>query len=144
MSTKMTPTQIAAAQAVLKQFCKNYGASASDVMLSNGVFSIVSAATGVGQPAQEYASAVSQATGSEITVTTAITINDDGSFNVTADNILNLPEGTYIKGESVEYDAVELEKMTKKDIIAMLTGVAAEPTPQTNTDPKPAATTTAQ
>lgn len=121
----MNPDQISAAQAVLKTFTVRYGATASDTMLANCVYSILAAAGVKGQPAEEYAEAVKQATGGEITVTSPITWHEDGTFSVTAGNILDLPEGTYslVEDEIEDFDEglpdeAALKKMKKDEIVA--------------------------
>ena len=107
--------QINAASAVLKQFTQSYGATASDTMLANAVYSILAAAGHGGQPSAEYADAVAQATGNELKVTPNCEINGD-QVTFLAQNILGVPAGTYLLEKDDEDE--DLATMTKAEIVA--------------------------
>ena len=112
-------TSITAACAVLKTFTQRYGATASDTVLSNAVYSMLSVLGGPGQPAAEYADAVEQATGGEIKVKPQLTQNPDGTITIAEDNAYGLAGGVFYP-ESVMSglpDEAALKKMKKADII---------------------------
>lgn len=123
-------TQVAAAQAILKKFTQLHGATASDTMLSKAVYSVASVLGAPGEPAQEYADAVAQATGGDIKVRPMVAMHNDGSVTIGLDNPFGIPAGTYyppkdedeLEEEEPTLDALpdedELGKMTKAEIVA--------------------------
>lgn len=99
-----TADQIAAASAILRAHTRQHGATASETMLANTVYSILAVLGGPGQPSQQFAHDISIATSGDIKIKPMITYNDDGSFTVTAENPLDLPIGAIFVPQDMPTD----------------------------------------
>lgn len=107
-------TQVAAASAILKKFAQETRGTAADTAISSAVYSIFSALSGIGQPAEQYSDVVKHATGGDFTVKPMIERTSDG-FKVLADNPLGLPVGNFYVDENLAGDeAGEKPKKKKK------------------------------
>ena len=116
-------SQIAAACAILKAFGTKHRGTASDTMISQGVYSICSALGGPGEPAAEYAGVVAQATGGDIKVRPMVKRHEDGSWTIGVDNPFGIPAGTYYPESALAAlddlpDEKALGKMKKAELIA--------------------------
>ena len=110
-------TQLAAAQAILKQFTQATRGSASDTLLLNAVYSIHAALGGPGQPSAEYSDTVTQATGGEIAVSPMLRKTESG-FTVTSENPMGLSIGksyAEIVGTEDEPTEEQADTVTKED-----------------------------
>lgn len=91
---KPNATQIAAARAVLRQFFREGGATATDSATDIALFSMLSCMTGVGRPAAQYAASVAEVTDGEIPIPAPSIQIIDGGYEVVAENVLGIPVGT--------------------------------------------------
>jgi hypothetical protein len=118
---KPNAVQITAARAVLRQFFREGGATATDSATDIALFSIFSCMTGVGRAAAQYAGSVAQATDNEVTVPPSIVETEDGGYEVVAENVLGIPVGTVFREPEPVSDVMslnELRGMNKNDLVA--------------------------
>lgn len=87
--------QVAAAIGILAAFTARHGHTASDTVKSKAVYAIHSAMGGPGSVPEEYANAVIENGMPSDMVAPDIFLGEDGSFELTANNPLGLPAGTY-------------------------------------------------